>query len=128
MDIGKILTKLRITELNEMQQHAAEAITGSDGDVVLLSPTGTGKTLAYLLPLVQLIERDATSLSPHTSIPSPLCLVITPGRELALQSDTVLKSMGCGLRSMACYGGRQAMDEHRIVTFPDEYKIPYMKF
>ena len=115
MDIGKILTKLRITELNEMQQHAAEAITGSDGDVVLLSPTGTGKTLAYLLPLVQLIERDATNLSPLTSIPSPLCLVITPGRELALQSDTVLKSMGCGLRSMACYGGRPAMDEHRVL-------------
>ena len=115
MDIGKILTKLRITELNEMQQHAAEAITGSDGDVVLLSPTGTGKTLAYLLPLVQLIERDSTSLSPLTSIPSPLCLVITPGRELALQSDTVLKSMGCGLRSMACYGGRPAMDEHRVL-------------
>ena len=40
--IQKILTKLRITELNEMQQHAAEAITGSDGDVVLLSPTGSG--------------------------------------------------------------------------------------
>ncbi len=115
MDIQKILTKLCITELNEMQQHAAEAITGTDGDVVLLSPTGTGKTLAYLLPLVQLIERDATNLSPLTSHPSPLCLVITPGRELALQSDNVLKSMGCGLRSTACYGGRPAMDEHKVL-------------
>ena len=116
MDIQKILTKLRITELNEMQQHAAEAITGSDGDVVLLSPTGTGKTLAYLLPLVQLIEAAQPSdISPQTSDISPLCLVITPGRELALQSDTVLKSMGCGLRSMACYGGRPAMDEHRVL-------------
>ena len=56
MDIQGILNKLGITELNEMQQHAAEAVTGSDGDVVLLSPTGSGKTLAYLLPLVQLIE------------------------------------------------------------------------
>ncbi len=98
-----------------MQQHAAEAITGSDGDVVLLSPTGTGKTLAYLLPLVQLIERDATNLSPLTSIPSPLCLVITPGRELALQTHNVLYSMGCGLRSTACYGGRPAMDEHKVL-------------
>jgi superfamily II DNA/RNA helicase len=42
-------------------------------------------------------------------------LVITPGRELALQSDNVLKSMGCGLRSMACYGGRPTMDEHRVL-------------
>ena len=106
MDIQKILTKLRITELNEMQQHAAEAILGSDGDVVLLSPTGTGKTLAYLLPLVQQIDAMKDELQ---------ALVITPGRELALQSDNVLKNMGCGLRSMACYGGRPTMDEHRVL-------------
>ena len=138
MDIQKILTKLRITELNEMQQYAAEAITGSDGDVVLLSPTGTGKTLAYLLPLVQLIEANEQRSSHCNATLSkrerhtleermdngqwsmvngqwPSALVITPGRELALQSDTVLKSMGCGLRSMACYGGRPAMDEHRVL-------------
>ncbi|MBE6261299.1 MAG: DEAD/DEAH box helicase [Prevotella sp.] len=106
MDIQKILTKLRITELNEMQQHAAEAITGTDGDVVLLSPTGTGKTLAYLLPLTQLLDNSSNDVQ---------ALVITPGRELALQSDTVLKSMGCGLRSTACYGGRAAMDEHKVL-------------
>ena len=75
MDIQKILTKLRITELNEMQQHAAEAILGSDGDVVLLSPTGSGKTLAYLLPLIQLLDGTSDTVQ---------ALVITPGRELAL--------------------------------------------
>jgi superfamily II DNA/RNA helicase len=106
VDIQHILDKLRITELNEMQQHAAEAILGSDGDVVLLSPTGTGKTLAYLLPLIQLLDNSSEQVQ---------ALVITPGRELALQSDTVLKSMGCGLRSTACYGGRAAMDEHRVM-------------
>lgn len=106
MDIQKILGKLHISELNEMQQHAAEAITGSDGDVVLLSPTGSGKTLAYLLPIVQLIDPSSDQVQ---------VLVITPGRELALQSDTVLKSMGCGLRSTACYGGRAAMDEHKVL-------------
>jgi superfamily II DNA/RNA helicase len=106
MDIQRILTKLRITELNEMQQHAAEAITGSDGDVVLLSPTGSGKTLAYLLPLVQLLDSTSNDVQ---------ALVITPGRELALQSHQVLQSMGCGLRSTACYGGRAAMDEHKVL-------------
>ncbi len=65
---------------------------------------------------MQLIEAAQPSdISPQTSDISPLCLVITPGRELALQSDTVLKSMGSGLRSMACYGGRPAMDEHRVL-------------
>ena len=114
MDIQKILTKLRITELNEMQQHAAEAILGSDGDVVLLSPTGTGKTLAYLLPLVQSLTHNPSS-NGEGDLVAPQALVITPGRELALQSDNVLKSMGCGLRSMACYGGRPTMDEHRVL-------------
>jgi superfamily II DNA/RNA helicase len=106
MDLQKILTKLHISELNEMQQHAAEAITDFNGDVVLLSPTGSGKTLAYLLPLVQLLDSTSDAVQ---------ALVITPGRELALQSDNVLKSMGCGLRSTACYGGRAAMDEHKVL-------------
>ena len=111
MDVQKILNKLRIEQLNEMQQHAAEAILGSDGDVVLLSPTGSGKTLAYLLPLIQLINGQWSMDNGQW----PIALVITPGRELALQSDNVLKSMGCGLRSTACYGGRAAMDEHKVL-------------
>lgn len=106
MDIQNILSKLRITALNEMQQHAVEAITGFDGDVVLLSPTGSGKTLAYLLPLIQLIDADSNDVQ---------ALVITPGRELALQSHQVLQDMKCGIRSTACYGGRAAMDEHRVL-------------
>ena len=113
MDIQRILSKMGIAALNEMQQQTAEAILGSDGDVVLLSPTGTGKTLAYLLPLVQLME--PTPALPDTRRSAVQALVVTPGRELALQSDTVLKSMGCGLRSTACYGGRAAMDEHRVL-------------
>ena len=104
MDIQNILQKLRIDQLNEMQQHAAEAILRSDGDVVLLSPTGTGKTLAYLLPLVQQLDAASDTVQ---------ALVVVPGRELALQTDTVLKDMGSGIRSASCYGGRAAMDEHR---------------
>ena len=87
-----------------MQQHAAEAILRSDGDVVLLSPTGSGKTLAYLLPLVQQLDASSDTVQ---------ALVVVPGRELALQSDTVLRDMGSGIRSASCYGGRAAMDEHR---------------
>lgn len=87
-----------------MQQHAAEAILRSDGDVVLLSPTGTGKTLAYLLPLLQQLDESSDAVQ---------ALVVVPGRELALQTDTVLRDMGSGFRSLSCYGGRAAMDEHR---------------
>ncbi len=102
----KILEKLHISELNEMQQEAEKAIVRSREDVLILSPTGSGKTLAYLLPLLQLLDAQ----NDHVQV-----LVIVPGRELALQSDRVLKAMGSGFRSQACYGGRTAMDEHRML-------------
>ena len=82
------------------------AILHGNQDVVVLSPTGSGKTLAYLLPVSQLVDADDDE---------PQAIVVTPGRELALQSATVLKNMGSGLRAMACYGGRAAMDEHRMM-------------
>ena len=103
--IDRILNKLGI-ELNDMQQNALQAIGQGDKDVVVLSPTGSGKTLAYLLPLTQLVD---------AADDEPQAIVVTPGRELALQSATVLKDMGSGLRAMACYGGRATMDEHRVL-------------
>lgn len=101
-----LLQKLGIKELNAMQLAASEAILHSNKDVVILSPTGSGKTLAYLLPLVQLLDASKDDVQ---------AVVIVPGRELALQSATVLKDMGSGLRCCACYGGRAAMDEHRVL-------------
>ena len=106
METNRLLEKLGISELNDMQKEATQAVLRTNNDVVILSPTGSGKTLAYLLPLVQLID---------ASVPTVQAVVIVPGRELALQSATVLKDMGCGLRACACYGGRAAMDEHRVL-------------
>lgn len=87
-----------------MQMDMNAAMLHSDKDIIVLSPTGSGKTLAYLLPLVQLLDAGKDCLQ---------AVVLVPGRELALQSATVLKDMGCGLRAMALYGGRPAMEEHR---------------
>ncbi len=105
MNTNEILEKLGI-EMNAMQNEAYDAILHSRNDVVVLSPTGSGKTLAYLMPLVQLVDAESDEVQ---------AVVITPGRELALQSAEVLKSMGSGLRGMACYGGRPTMDEHRVL-------------
>lgn len=105
-DINKILEKLHISELNDMQLESINAILDTNNDVVILSPTGTGKTLAYLLPITQLIDASKDAVQ---------AIVIVPGRELALQSDTVLKNMGSGLRSAGCYGGRPAMEEHKTL-------------
>ena len=105
-DLHDILFKLGIDELNAMQQESYDAIARSDKDVVILSPTGSGKTLAYLLPLAALIDSTSDQLQ---------AVVVVPGRELAMQSAEVLKSMGTGLRACACYGGRMAMEEHRVL-------------
>ena len=106
MDIDKVLEKLHIEELNAMQQAACKAILGTGDDVVILSPTGSGKTLAYLLPTAHLVDETSAQVQ---------VLVVVPGRELALQSGNVLKSMACGVKSVSCYGGRPAMDEHRTL-------------
>lgn len=105
-NISRILTKLHINELNDMQNDAFDVILHTGNDVIILSPTGSGKTLAYLLPVSQLADAQSDNVQ---------VLVIVPGRELALQSDTVLKNMGSGLRSCGCYGGRPTMEEHKTL-------------
>ena len=104
MTKNDILRKLGIAQLSDMQTATAEAFAGKNKDIVVLSPTGTGKTLAYLLPLVELVDASSDDVQ---------AVVIVPGRELALQSSQVLQKMGCGIRGYASYGGRMAMDEHR---------------
>ena len=81
MDIDKVLQKLHIEELNDMQKKACVTILGSTDDVVILSPTGSGKTLAYLLPTAHLVDETTD----RTQV-----LVVVPGRELALQSACLL--------------------------------------
>ena len=102
----KIIEKLNIEKLTPMQTDAINAFcTGRD--VVLLSPTGSGKTLACLLPLVSYgLEKDCEGVQ---------ALVLVPSRELALQSEQVMKSMGTRWKCMSCYGGRPAMEEHRTM-------------
>lgn len=103
MNVQTITDRLGIT-LNDMQQSSVDAILNKHDNVVILSPTGSGKTYAYLLPLVQLIDSQSDDLQ---------AVVLVPGRELAKQSEEVLVSLKSGIRGYACYGGRPTMDEHR---------------
>ena len=106
MLIDKILRKYNIESLNKMQESACDAVLNSGKDVVILSPTGSGKTLAYMIPLIQKLNPEENTVQ---------AVIIVPGRELALQSASVLNGLGCGLRAMSCYGGRPTMDEHRMM-------------
>ena len=105
LQITQALANLKIEELNPMQEASID--TWSEGkDLILLSPTGSGKTLAYLLPLLD-------SLNPE--VKGVQAVVLVPSRELALQIDQVFKSMNTPYKSMSCYGGRPAMEEHRTM-------------
>lgn len=91
-----ILQKLGIKQLNEMQQEASLALSSSD-NVVLLSPTGTGKTLAFLLPILEQLDDQLDEVQ---------TLIVVPSRELAIQIEQVAREMGTGFKINAVYGGR----------------------
>jgi superfamily II DNA/RNA helicase len=92
----EILKKLGIPQLNKMQEEAQVAISSSS-DTVLLSPTGTGKTLAFLLPLLAKLDPNNEEVQ---------ALIVAPSRELAIQIEQVLREMGSGYKTSVVYGGR----------------------
>lgn len=100
-----ILQNLGISSLSEMQTQAC-ALIDNNPNVVLLSPTGTGKTLAFLLPLIRQIDTTRDDVQ---------ALILSPTRELAMQTGNVLTKMKTGVRHTCVYGGRPAMDEHRTL-------------
>ncbi|MFA5297803.1 MAG: DEAD/DEAH box helicase, partial [Lutibacter sp.] len=92
----RILAKLNIEKLNPMQE-AAETAIGSNNNIILLSPTGTGKTLAFLLPIIKKLDADCAEIQ---------VLILVPSRELAIQIEQVTREMGTGFKANAVYGGR----------------------
>ncbi len=69
-------------------------------DVVAQAQTGTGKTLAFVLPMLERIKRD----EPHVQ-----ALIVTPTRELAVQITSEVKKLIAhveGVHVLAVYGGQ----------------------
>lgn len=74
-------------------------------DVLGVAQTGTGKTAAYLLPILTLLERDS---HPADAVN---CLVIAPTRELARQIDQALQGFAyyTNVNAVAVYGGNDGV-------------------
>ena len=107
--LEKILSKLKIDALNEMQLAAIDAIEKND-NVILLSSTGSGKTLAFLIPLLQKLD---------AGIKKTQALIIVPSRELALQIEQVFRSLGTDLKITCCYGGHlRETEENNLIQPP----------
>lgn len=105
----QILAKLGIEALNPMQVKAKQAIH-THKQVVLLSPTGTGKTLAFLLPIIGELDPARAEVQ---------ALIIVPSRELAIQIEQVIRNIGSGYKANAFYGGRPfAKDRADLVVRP----------
>ncbi|HXA14790.1 MAG TPA: DEAD/DEAH box helicase [Opitutaceae bacterium] len=98
------------TEPTPIQQQAIPLILAGR-DVIGSAQTGTGKTAAFALPILQ-------RLGPHGAL---RCLVLEPTRELALQVEEAFKTFSkfTGLRATVVYGGvgygKQLEDLHRGV-------------
>lgn len=91
-----ILKKLHIVALNPMQQEAISSIENNTNSIIL-SPTGTGKTVAFLLPLLKTLDPSSKAVQ---------ALILVPTRELAIQIEQVIRTMGTGFKVNTVYGGR----------------------
>ncbi|ALI97719.1 DEAD/DEAH box helicase [Rufibacter tibetensis] len=105
--IQNILNTLKIASLNEMQEQTLAAAQKSD--VILLSPTGSGKTLGYLLSVLPRLKPEVQEVQ---------ALILAPSRELAMQIEQVFRSMATGFRVDSLYGGHATNPEKRSLTNP----------
>jgi len=85
-----------------IQQQAIPVILNNK-DLIACAQTGTGKTAAYLLPIINhIIQSDKSHLN---------TLILAPTRELVLQIDQQIDGIGyfCSVGSIAIYGGNDGM-------------------
>ncbi len=97
-NLKKSLGLMKFTEPTEIQEKAIPVVlTGKD--VIIRSKTGSGKTAAYLLPVLNSIEKLKGR--------NVKAIIILPTRELALQTYKVATRLGkiSGIKSTTVYGG-----------------------
>ena len=100
-----------------MSSSACFGESASKTKEILLSPTGTGKTLAFLLPIIKVLNPDSDDVQ---------ALILVPSRELAIQIEQVVRSMGSGFKVNAVYGGR-AISKDKIEKIYSESSANKMR-
>ncbi|MFD2555626.1 DEAD/DEAH box helicase [Sphingobacterium tabacisoli] len=121
MELTSLLKRLQIDDLNNMQKETLSQFN-PEQDFILLSPTGSGKTLAFSLLIEQLIQSKKNEVQ---------ILLIVPTRELALQIESVVKTIIKGHKILCCYGGhdtkieRNALKEAPVILIGTPGRIIY---
>ncbi|RYZ55491.1 MAG: DEAD/DEAH box helicase [Sphingobacteriales bacterium] len=103
----ELLQRLGFEDWNTLQKKALRVIQ-KEKEVLLLSPTGSGKTIAFLRPLQALTKKT----------PGIQTLIIVPSRELAIQIEQVWKQMNTGYKVNCFYGGHDVHSELRSLQPP----------
>ena len=106
--IKKSIENLKIEALNAMQLEVHEAAK-KPNDIILLSPTGSGKTVAFLMPILESLHKNVNGVQ---------ALIVVPSRELALQIEQVFKQMGTTYKVNCCYGGHATRTEKNNLIQP----------
>ncbi|MDF3026244.1 MAG: box helicase domain protein [Fluviicola sp.] len=102
------LEKLGITTLNEMQQEMLKSAK-TNKDIILHAPTGSGKTVAFLLTALEKLNKEQTTVQ---------LLIISPTRELSIQIEDVFKKLSTGFKVNTCYGGHSMRVEENNLSVP----------
>ena len=106
--IEKVLKNLKIASLNDMQRVAIDSASAKD--TVILSPTGSGKTIAFLIPVLMRLDPSKSGIQ---------ALILVPSRELALQIEQVFKAIATGFKVNCFYGGHPVRTEkNNLVQAP----------
>ncbi|KAE8677748.1 DEAD-box ATP-dependent RNA helicase 3 [Hibiscus syriacus] len=98
------LLKRGITHLFPIQR--AVLVPALEGrDIIARAKTGTGKTLAFGIPIIKRLTEDDTERTRRMSGRLPRVLVLAPTRELAKQVEKEIKESASYLNTVCVYGG-----------------------
>jgi ATP-dependent RNA helicase DeaD len=108
-ELVEAIRKIGFEQPTPVQQQAIPVLLKGNTDVVALAQTGTGKTAAFGLPLIELVDSaDKTTVA----------LVLAPTRELCLQITNDFETFAKGVKNLnivSVYGGASIMDQIRKV-------------
>ena len=104
--IEPIVRKMGFNALNELQRETL-AMSQMKDKLLILSQTGSGKTFAFLLPLLLRLRETRKDTQ---------AIILAPSRELALQIENVFRSMQTGYKVLTCYGGHSMQIERNSLT------------
>lgn len=116
--LHKNITKAGFINPRPIQDQAIPSVMAGK-DVFGMANTGTGKTAAFLLPLIEKISKTKGKNKRET------VLIMAPTRELALQIEADFKNLafGLGMFSVACVGGLPIMKQIREIKMGVSFVI-----